>query len=82
MQDGAAGFPLFAHCVIFSGEINGEFVALDPGTGKPLWHFNTGQAINAQPMTYMAHGKQYVAIASGTDIFAFALFAPELVAGK
>jgi alcohol dehydrogenase (cytochrome c) len=68
--------------VIFSGEINGEFVALDPATGKPVWHFNTGQTINAQPMTYMVHGKQYVAIASGADIFAFALFEPELVAAK
>jgi alcohol dehydrogenase (cytochrome c) len=68
--------------VIFSGELNGEFVALDPATGKPLWHFNTGQAINAQPMTYLTHGKQYVAIASGSDIFAFTLFEPELVAEK
>jgi hypothetical protein len=40
------------------------------------------QAINAQPMTYMAHGKQYVAIASGADFFAFARFEPELVAAK
>jgi hypothetical protein len=30
----------------------------------------------------MAHGKQYVAIASGADIFAFTLFEPELVAVK
>jgi hypothetical protein len=28
-------------------------------------------------MTYMFHGKQYVAIASGSDIFGFALFEPE-----
>jgi hypothetical protein len=30
----------------------------------------------------MAHGKQYVAIASGADFFAFARFEPELVAAK
>jgi alcohol dehydrogenase (cytochrome c) len=63
--------------VIFSGELIGEFVALDAKTGKVLWHFNTGQAINAQPITYMFHEKQYVAIASGSDIFGFALFEPE-----
>ena len=27
-------------------------------------------------MTYMVAGKQYVALASGTDIFSFALFEP------
>jgi alcohol dehydrogenase (cytochrome c) len=63
--------------VIFSGELIGEFVALDAKTGNVLWHFNTGQPINAQPITYMFHGKQYVAIASGSDIFGFALFEPE-----
>ena len=63
--------------VIFSGELNGQFVALDAKTGKPLWHFNTGQAINAQPMTYFVGGKQYVAIESNSDVFGFALFEPE-----
>jgi hypothetical protein len=46
-----------------------------------VWHFNTGQPINAQPVTYMAHGKQYVAIASGSDIFGFTLFEPEKLSG-
>ncbi len=41
-----------------------------------------GQAINAQPMTYMAQGRQYVAIASGADIFGFTLFQPELMETK
>ncbi|HEV2276420.1 MAG TPA: PQQ-dependent dehydrogenase, methanol/ethanol family, partial [Acidobacteriaceae bacterium] len=63
--------------LIFSAELNGEFVALDANTGKPLWHFNTGQPINAQPMTYMVNGRQYVSIATSSDIFAFALFQPE-----
>jgi alcohol dehydrogenase (cytochrome c) len=68
--------------VIFSGELNGEFVALDAKTGKPVWHFNTGEGINAQPMTYMVDGKQYVAIATNTTVFGFALFEPEKVATK
>ena len=63
--------------VIFSGESAGEFVALDPRTGKVLWHYNTGQEINAQPMTYMVDGKQYVAIEANSDVFGFALFEPE-----
>ena len=68
--------------IIFSAEINGELVALDAKTGKPVWHFNTGQPINAQPITYMVAGKQYVAIATNTDVFGFALFEPEMVAAK
>jgi alcohol dehydrogenase (cytochrome c) len=68
--------------LIFSGELNGEFVALNARTGRPVWHFNTGQPINAQPMTYFVSGTQYVAIASATDVFGFALFEPEKVASK
>jgi alcohol dehydrogenase (cytochrome c) len=68
--------------VIFSGELNGEFVALDAKTGRAVWHFNTGEPINAQPVTYMVEGKQYVAIATNTNVFGFALFEPEKVASK
>lgn len=63
--------------VIFSGEAPGEFVALDAKTGKVLWHYNTGQEINASPITYMVHGRQYAAIESNSDVFGFALFQPE-----
>jgi alcohol dehydrogenase (cytochrome c) len=66
--------------VIFSGEGPGQLVALDPKTGKALWHYNTGQEINAQPVTYMVDGKQYVAIESNSDVFGFALFEPEKAA--
>ena len=60
--------------LVFSGELNGQFVAMDAATGKPVWHFNTGQPINSQPVTYLVDGKQYVAVATGADIFTFALF--------
>jgi alcohol dehydrogenase (cytochrome c) len=49
------------------------FEAADAVTGKSLWHFNTGQSMSASPMTYAVNGKQYVAIASGSDLFTFAL---------
>ena len=59
--------------LLFSGESNGEFVALEAKTGKPVWHFNTGEGINAQPMTYMVDGRQYVAIAANSTVYGFAL---------
>jgi alcohol dehydrogenase (cytochrome c) len=49
------------------------FEAADARTGKSLWHFNTGQSMTASPMSYSVDGKQYVAIASGSDVFTFAL---------
>ena len=63
--------------VIFSGELSGEFVAYESKTGKILWHFNTGQPITAQPVTYELKGKEYIAIATASDIVSFSLFQPE-----
>ncbi len=50
-----------------------NFVILDARSGKPLWHFNVGQLIHASPMSYAVNGKQYFAVAAGSDIFSFAL---------
>lgn len=58
--------------VFFADDAN-SFEAVDARTGKSLWHFNTGQPIHASPMNYAVNGKQYVAIASGDDLFTFAL---------
>ena len=44
-----------------------------PRPASSLWHFNTGDLITASPITYAVDGKQYLAIASGTNIFAFGL---------
>jgi alcohol dehydrogenase (cytochrome c) len=59
--------------IVFFGDDAQSFEAVDARAGKPLWHFNTGQDISASPMTYAVDGKQYVAIAAGSDIFVFAL---------
>jgi alcohol dehydrogenase (cytochrome c) len=59
--------------LVFFGDDAQLFEAVDASSGKPLWHFNTGQTISASPMSYAVNGKQYVAIAAGSDIFSFAL---------
>jgi alcohol dehydrogenase (cytochrome c) len=51
--------------LVFSGYAEGEVVALDATTLEELWKFNTGSAINAPPMSFMADGKQYIAIEVG-----------------
>ncbi len=45
--------------------------AVEATTGRPLWHFNTGQEMHASPMTYAVDGVQYVTIAAGSDVFSF-----------
>jgi len=59
--------------LVFFGDDAQSFEAVDAQTGKPLWHFNTGQDFGASPMSYALQDKQYVAIAAGSDIFSFAL---------
>jgi alcohol dehydrogenase (cytochrome c) len=59
--------------LVFFGDDAQSFEAVAASTGKPLWHFNTGQDIGASPMTYAVLDKQYVAVAAGSDIFSFAL---------
>jgi alcohol dehydrogenase (cytochrome c) len=59
--------------VLFYGDDSGAFAALDARSGKPLWHFHTNETWKASPMTYLAGGRQYVAVASGPNIIAFGL---------
>jgi len=51
--------------IVFTGKLSGEFTAIDEKTGKVLWEFQTGSAINAQPITYTLGGRQYVTVLSG-----------------
>lgn len=59
--------------LLFFGDDAASIEAVDAQTGKPLWHFNTGQDMSASPMSYAVAGKQYIAIAAGSNIFSFAL---------
>jgi alcohol dehydrogenase (cytochrome c) len=66
-----AGVMATAGAVVFGGSDEGNFFALDAASGEPLWDFQTGGGIHANPMTYMVDGSQYVAIASGGSLFVF-----------
>ncbi len=60
--------------VVFFGESSGGFAAADAKTGKYLWHFEThAHPFKGSPMTYAIDGKQYVAIAAGSNFLSFAL---------
>ena len=59
--------------VVFGGGREGYFLALDAATGELLWKAAVGGQINSGPMTYAVGGRQYVTIAAGSALFAFAL---------
>jgi PQQ-dependent dehydrogenase (methanol/ethanol family) len=59
--------------LVFHGETAGGFAAVDAKTGKTLWYFPTNDAWRASPMTYMVEGRQYVAVAAGSNIISLTL---------
>jgi alcohol dehydrogenase (cytochrome c) len=61
-----AGTMVTAGGLVFTGQLTGEFIAVDSDTGKILWQFQTPSGIIGQPVTWERDGKQYVTITSGT----------------
>ena len=59
--------------LVFSGDAEGNFIAFDASSLKPLWHFQMGGAVYAPPIAFALDGKQYVAIAAGSALYTFAL---------
>lgn len=59
--------------LVFTGDAEGNFIALDAATGKALWHFQCGASVYSSPMTYAVNGKQYVTVAAGSALFSFGL---------
>jgi alcohol dehydrogenase (cytochrome c) len=59
--------------LVFGGDREGYFFALDAHTGKVLWRFQTGGTVIAPPVSYLFRGKQYIAVAAGASLLAFAL---------
>jgi len=59
--------------LVFVATADGNLIALDAMSGKSLWHFQTGGAINSSPMSYSVDGKQFVALSAGDVLYSFAL---------
>jgi alcohol dehydrogenase (cytochrome c) len=51
--------------LIFSGDPEGNFFALDARTGARLWSFSTGSGNRGSAVTFAVAGKQYVAVPVG-----------------
>ena len=51
--------------VVFTGTKDKQFLAFDARTGKQLWRYQADAGVNAPPVTYVAGGRQFVAVAAG-----------------
>jgi len=54
--------------LVFTGEGNGTFSALDSANGRKLWSFQAGAGVNAPPSSYTVNGKQYIVVGAGGNV--------------
>jgi alcohol dehydrogenase (cytochrome c) len=53
--------------LLLTGDSGGDFLALNARTGETLYRFATGGPIAAGITTYLARGKQFIAVPSGSS---------------
>jgi quinohemoprotein ethanol dehydrogenase len=51
--------------LVFRGDPDGNFLAINAKTGEELWRFQTGFGADAPPAVYQIDGEEHVAIATG-----------------
>jgi alcohol dehydrogenase (cytochrome c) len=51
--------------VVFIGDLDRYFHAYDVRTGETLWRTRLGTSVQGFPVSFLANGKQYVAVTTG-----------------
>jgi len=59
--------------LVFAGTNEGNFFALDAKNGKPLWDFQTGGQVAANPIAFNIDGRQHIAISANRVLYVFGL---------
>jgi alcohol dehydrogenase (cytochrome c) len=54
--------------LVFGGDVNGRFRALDQTTGEVLWEVNLGSPVSGYPVSFAVDGRQYVAVSTGSSL--------------
>jgi alcohol dehydrogenase (cytochrome c) len=70
---GNPGILTTAGHVLFTGDVSGNLLALDPADGTVLWHSYGGGVLNSSPMTYELDGHQYVLTGVDGVLYAWTL---------
>ena len=68
-----SGILTTASDLLFTGNREGYFMALNARDGTLLWKVLLGSHVSSGPMSYSVNGKQYVAVAAGSGLFVFGL---------
>ena len=71
--ESTAGILTTAGGLLFTADTSDNVLALDPATGKTLWHVNAGGRMVSSPMTYELDGKQYLLTAVQDVMFVWTL---------
>ena len=69
-----SGILTTASNLLFSGDGDGNLLALDSRTGKLLWRYQMGSTLHGtSPVTYMLDGRQHLLVPAGTTLTAWTL---------
>ncbi len=70
--------------LVFGGDANGRFRALDQATGAVLWEVNLGAPVDGHPVSFAVDGEQFIAVSTGASLVSSATnrLTPELKPGR
>jgi alcohol dehydrogenase (cytochrome c) len=71
--EAVAGLLSTAGNLLFTADNANNLLALDPATGKTLWHAHVSAGMLTGPTTYELDGKQYLLTAVGSLLIAWTL---------
>jgi len=74
LSPSTSGLLTTASGLVFSGDADGNVLALDSRSGQLLWRYQMGAPLHGtSATTYMVDGKQFVLVPAGTTLTAWAL---------
>jgi len=74
LSPSTSGILTTASGLLFSGDSDGNLLALDSRDGKLLWRYQLGAPLHGtSPTTYMIDGRQHLLVPSGTTLTAWVL---------
>lgn len=74
LSPSTSGILTTASGLLFSGDADGNLIALDSRSGKLLWHYQLGATLHGtSPTTYMIDGRQHLLVPAGTTLTAWVL---------
>jgi len=78
-----SGILTTASNLLFSGDGDGNLLALDSRTGKLLWRYQLGSNLHGtSPVTYMLDGRQHLLVPAGTTLTDWTLPEPAATATR